>query len=151
MRGLSKGALRLARRAGWKGSGIPAIAGGAQVEYVYPDDKLTFTANAAIDASTYAPVVELVGNRLVAAAGAASVKVVGVAVTDTTAAGQPVTVATDGVWPCKAAGAINAGDLVASGAAGTVAAIGAGTFGTRVGIALEAIADTAVGRVMIQL
>jgi hypothetical protein len=94
--------------------------------------------------------VETTGNMTVGPAGAASIKVAGVAARDAvTGLGTPVFV--NGVHDLKAAGAIAAGDILCAGAAGTVAAIGANVFGTKVGRALEAIADTATGRVLLTL
>jgi hypothetical protein len=122
----------------------------AQVEYAAPGDRLTFTAAAAISSATYAPMVELTGNRTVNVTGAASTKVVGVCINDPAING-PASVAVEGVWPCLAVGAIAAGDNLASAAGGGVAPIGAGTFGQLVGIALEAIANGQVGRVMLKI
>lgn len=90
------------------------------------------------------------GNMTVAAAGAASAAVCGVAARDAVS-GQNLPVYTDGIHDLVAAGAISAGDIVCAGAAGTVAAIGANVFGTKVGRALEAIADTATGRILLTL
>lgn len=91
--------------------------------------------------------VEATGTGTVANSAAASVKVVGVAATDATA-GMKVQ-----VWPLAgvthritASGAIAAGDNLASGANGTVAAIAAGTFGQLVGVADRAAADTTIAR-----
>lgn len=91
--------------------------------------------------------VEVTGAGTVGPAGAASVKVIGVAAFDA-ANGAKVD-----VWPLgglthriTAAGAIAAGDNLAAGAAGVVAPIGAGTFGQLVGVADRAAADTAICR-----
>lgn len=91
--------------------------------------------------------VENTGNGTVANAGAASVKVLGVAATDATT-GQKVQ-----VWPLAglthkvtATGAIAAGDNLAAGANGTVAPIAAGTFGQLLGVADRAAADTTLCR-----
>jgi len=88
--------------------------------------------------------VENTGNGTVGPAGAASVKVAGVAAHDA-ASGQKVV-----VWPLPGivhrvtgAGAISAGDNLAAGAAGVVAPIAAGTFGQLVGVALAPAADGA--------
>lgn len=101
-------------------------------------------------------VVEISAGMTVIPAGADSVKVAGVAANDGPT-GSLVQVYTDGIHDLVASGAIAAGDLVTAGAAGTVAAVAAaaGTAqsvtDTRaiVGIALEAIANTAKGRVRI--
>lgn len=91
--------------------------------------------------------VEVTGNGTVGPAGAASVKVLGVAATDA-ATGAKVQ-----VWPLAGlthkvlgTGAIAAGDNLAAGAAGVVAAIGAGTFGQLIGVADRAAADATIVR-----
>lgn len=91
--------------------------------------------------------VEVTGTGTVANAAAASVKVAGVAATDAISGGKVQ------VWPLAgvthkitASGAIAAGDNLAAGANGTVAAIAAGTFGQLVGVADRAAADTAICR-----
>lgn len=105
--------------------------------------RATYTASAAITAGQ---LVEITGNMTVGPAGAASTKVVGVAARDT-ASGAQVMVYGDDVHDLLAAGAIAAGAQVIAGAAGTVATVGAGTAFQVIGVALEAIADTAKGRV----
>lgn len=82
-----------------------------------PGKDLTYTAAADVAGGQ---VVEIVGDRLVGPAGAASVKVVGVALFDAKA-GKDVTVTRGGTQRLVATGAIAAGDRVATGAAGTVA------------------------------
>lgn len=79
-------------------------------------------------------------------AGAASTKVVGYAAHDQATVGGKVA-----VWPLPGlvfeilcTGTVNAGDNVAAGAAGVVAAIGAGTFGQLVGVALTGGTDTTI-------
>lgn len=94
--------------------------------------------------------VETTGNMTVAQAPAASAKVVGVAARDTVS-GASTPVYMDGVHDLVATGAIAAGDIVCAAANGTVAAIGANVFGTKVGRALEAIANTATGRILLTL
>lgn len=91
--------------------------------------------------------VEASGNGTVALAAAASVKVLGVAAHDA-ASGAKVD-----VWPLAGlthkvlgTGAIAAGDNLAAGANGVVAAIAAGTFGQLVGVADRAAADATVVR-----
>jgi hypothetical protein len=91
--------------------------------------------------------VEVTGNGTVGPAGAASVKVLGVAANDA-ASGAKVQ-----VWPLAGlthkvlgTGAIAAGDNLAAGAAGVVAVIGAGTFGQLVGVADRAGADATIIR-----
>jgi hypothetical protein len=104
----------------------------------------TLQASAAV---TGGRLVEVTGNGTVGPAGAASTKVAGVAAYDA-ATGAKV-----GVWPLAGVthkvlgtGAIAAGDNLAAGAAGVVAAIGAGTFGTLVGVADRAAADATLVR-----
>jgi hypothetical protein len=107
---------------------------------------ITYTASAAIVGGQ---VVEVTGNMTVGPAASASTKVVGVAGNDA-ANTALVQVYRSGIHDLTADGAIAAGDQVKVGTvAGSVAAIGAGTFGTKIGVALEAIADTAKGRVQL--
>jgi hypothetical protein len=94
--------------------------------------------------------VEVTGNGTVGPAGAASVKVLGVAANDA-ASGAKV-----GVWPLAGlthkvlgTGAINAGDNLAAGAAGVVAALtfsAAGDAPKLVGVADRAAADATIVR-----
>jgi hypothetical protein len=104
----------------------------------------TLQASAAV---TGGRLVEVTGNGTVGPAGAASVKVLGVAAFDV-ASGAKVD-----VWPLAglthkitASGAIAAGDNLAAGAAGVVSPIAAGTFGQLVGVADRAAADTTICR-----
>lgn len=111
-----------------------------------PGRNVSFVASAAV---TGGQLVEITGNMTVAPAAAASTKVIGVAERDAVA-GASLTVSLTGpVWDLTAAGAIAAGDIVAAAAAGAVAPIGAGTFGAKKGIALEAIANAGTGRVLL--
>lgn len=91
--------------------------------------------------------VEVTGTGTVGPAGAASVKVLGVAAFDA-ANGAKVD-----VWPLAGlthrilcAGAVAAGDNLAAGAAGVVAPIGAGTFGQLVGVADRLAGDATICR-----
>lgn len=130
---------------------------GAIVEYFDPDEHLTFTV--ATTAVSGGNMVELNGDRTVQPAGAASLKCVGIALHDA-AVGETVSVAAEGTWPAVASGAIAAGDLLTCDTGGkvvTLAAAGgayaqAAANGSRaiVGIALEAISDTAKGRVRLK-
>lgn len=113
------------------------------IPHYFPGDTVTFTASAAI---TGGQLVEITGNMTVGPAGAASTKVVGVAARDA-ANGALVPVHRVGVHDLTATGAITAGDHVVAAAAGTVATVGANTFQTDVGIALESIANAAKGRI----
>jgi hypothetical protein len=104
----------------------------------------TLQASAAV---TGGRLVEVTGTGTVGPAGAASVKVLGVAAADAPSGGKV------DVWPLAGlthkilgTGAIAAGDNLAAGAAGVVAVIGAGTFGQLVGIADRAGADATVIR-----
>jgi predicted RecA/RadA family phage recombinase len=122
---------------------MPAQAGGI-VEYFSPGDHITCTAGGTI---TGGQLVELTGNRSVTVAGAASNAVLGVALHNAVS-GEKVTVATDGVWPLTASGAIATGNRVISAAAGAVSAAGAAPDARQViGFALEAISGAATGRV----
>lgn len=118
---------------------------------------ITMTTGAT--AVTGGNVVEISAGMTVIPAAADSVKVAGVVGNDGIT-GALVQVYTDGVHDLIAAGAIAAGDKVVAGAvAGTVATVAAaaGTAqsvtDTRavIGVALEAIADTAKGRVLLTL
>lgn len=94
--------------------------------------------------------VESTGNMTCAQAAAASTKVVGVAARDAVNGGAtPVYI--NGVHDLTATGAVAAGDKLCAAANGTVQAIGANTFATKVGTALEAIANGATGRVLLTL
>jgi hypothetical protein len=134
----------------------PNLKGGI-VEYKSPGDKDTYTAGGTIVGGN---VVKLSANRTVVVATANDIPC-GVALHDA-ATGEAVTVAHEGTWPLKAAGAIAFGDLVGTGTvAGTVTTIAAagGTYAqaeanewrTLVGIAEESIADTAIGRIKLKL
>lgn len=103
-----------------------------------PGHQITLTASAAI---TGGQVLIATGNNTVGPAGAAATAVVGVAAHDA-ANGAKLTVLTGvgQVHHTEAAAAVTAGDLLATGAAGTVAPIGAGTFGQAVGVALSGAA-----------
>jgi predicted RecA/RadA family phage recombinase len=125
----------------------PNLKGGI-VEYSSPSGKLTMTVGAG--GVVGGNIVALSANRTVVKAGVAD-HPIGVALHDA-AAGEIVTIATQGVWPCKASGAVGFGDTLVVGAAGTVltdnSAPDAALF---VGVALESIADTASGRVKLRL
>lgn len=92
--------------------------------------------------------VEITGNMTVGPAGAASIKVAGVGARDAVS-GVSLPVFVDGIHDLTATGAIAAGDHVCAAANGTVQTIGANTFGTKVGTALEAIANGATGRILL--
>lgn len=118
---------------------------GGIVEYVKPGDTFTCTAGGTINGGD---LVKLTGDRTVQQCTSGSFAAVGIALHDAVS-GDPVTVAAEGIWPVKAAGALAAGDRLIPGAvAGTVAAAGAAPDARLlVGVAMEAIADTATGRV----
>lgn len=110
------------------------------------DDELTYAASATI---TGGQLLEVTGSGTVGPAGAASTKVVGVAGFDCSS-GDQVTIYTGGVHKLVAGtGGVTAGDIVAAGAAGTVVAIGAGAFGTKIGIALTTASATAVAEIQL--
>jgi predicted RecA/RadA family phage recombinase len=98
-----------------------------------------YTSTVATTAVVGGRLVEVNGAGTVGPAGAASVKVVGVAAFDA-AVGEKVTLHRGGVQRLTASAAIAAGDNLAAAATGKVAAIGAGTFGQLVGVALTAAA-----------
>jgi predicted RecA/RadA family phage recombinase len=109
-----------------------------------PGASLSYTASATITAGQ---LLEVTGSGTVGPAGAASLKCVGVAAFDA-ASGDRVTIHAGGVQKIvAAAGGVTAGDIVAAGAAGTVAAIGAGAFGTKIGIALTTAAADAAAEI----
>jgi len=132
-----------------------AITGSQQPVY-YPGSKLSFKSAAAI---TKGRLVEITAANTVGQAAAKSQKVVGVAMQSCDAAGDIVEVQVLGyVFKLTASGAISAGDELVAAANGTVQtqAAAAGATATDinnaravVGIALEAIADTASGRVLV--
>ena len=97
------------------------------------------TAGAAITAGQ---LVELTGDETVAPASAGSTKVLGVAMKDA-AAGELVTVITEGVVEVTAAGAVSAGSKVQAAANGQVSAwsaTAAGDSAKLVGVALTSAA-----------
>lgn len=102
-----------------------------------PGAAITYSVSADVASGQ---VVALTGDRTVAPAGADSALVVGVA-GFAAVVGETVTVHSGGVQRPLAAGAIAAGDKVASAAAGKVATLGAST--NAIGIALAAAADGA--------
>jgi hypothetical protein len=106
-----------------------------------PGQAITLPASATITAGQ---LVEVSGSGTVGPAGAASVKVVGVAAFDA-ASGDSLTIFAGGVQHAVASGAITAGQVVQAGAAGTVAA---GTTAP-IGIALTTAADTADVRIQL--
>lgn len=118
-------------------------------EYHSPADRLTYTATATI---TGGQLVELTGDRTIGPAGAGSVKCVGIAMQDC-AVGAKVGVASEGVWPVVSGGVITAGMRLKCGAAGVAVPFVTDASGlvalpnSIVGIALEAIASAATGRV----
>jgi ABC-type Fe3+-hydroxamate transport system substrate-binding protein len=109
-----------------------------------PGAAFTRAASATITAGQ---LLEVTGSGTVGPAGAASTKCVGVAAFDA-ASGASVTVHAGGVQRLVVGtGGVTAGDIVAAGAAGTVVAIGAGVFGTKIGIALTTASATAVAEI----
>jgi len=114
--------------------------------------RITMTAGTAIVAGR---LVEFTGDRTVGAAGAASVKVLGLATSDcdaVAATGNKVAIATGGVWNCRAGGAIAAGDYLIAGAAGVVVTAGAAPDArTVVGKAIQAIVNGQDGPCLLNL
>jgi len=88
--------------------------------------------------------------RTVVTATAAAANVVGVASRDA-ANGQEVGVQNSGVYMLTATGAIASGADVVAAATGTVATVGANTFGTVVGKALQDIANAQQGEILLTL
>lgn len=125
----------------------PNFSGGI-VEFFQPGDHITFTVDEALGV-TGGQMVTTTGDRVVSAAGAGDTPT-GVALHDA-ADGEIVTVASEGTWPLTASGAVAAGDLVITGAAGKVATDNTPALEAFVGIALEDIADTATGPVQLRL
>lgn len=132
-----------------------AITGSKPIKYM-PGSKVSFKSAAAITAGR---MVEITAANTVGMAGANSQKVVGFAMQSCDAAGDIIEVQLLGyVVLCTAAGAVSAGDEVSCGANGTVSTQAAAAGATAadinkarsvIGIALEAIADTATGRVLV--
>jgi hypothetical protein len=104
-------------------------------------------------AITAGQVVVLTGNSgEVDVAGANAVKGKGIALRTASAVGDVIPVAFPGaqVYRLKAAGAIDCGQYVASGAAGTVVAIAADVDPRfSMGFAIEDVADTAFGKIVV--
>lgn len=125
-----------------------ALSGGI-VEYFPEGQNITYTTSAAVTAGR---LVEATGDRRIGPAGANSTKVQGVALRTSDAAEDKVAVAHDGVWPCRASGAIAEGDFVKAGAAGVVVAIAAdGDPRLIVGRAIQDIADGTDGPIKLML
>lgn len=125
-------------------------------EYAKPGEILTYTvgatpvANLTVSGQIAGTLVEFSADRTVIPAAAGSLVCCGVALHDGSATGTftAIPVAAEGVWPLKASGTITAGARVKCGAVGTVVAAGATPDASAViGIAQEAIASGAVGRV----
>jgi len=100
---------------------IPSTRGG-QVERYAPGDRFTATV-ASAQTVTGGQVVEYAtGDRVVKTGVQGSLKVAGVALHDA-AAGEAVTVATEGVWLLTASGSVSAGNLVEVDTGGKVRAL----------------------------
>lgn len=127
-----------------------AVSGGVVPLFQAGHAKPTFTTTTATVVAGM--VVEITGDRSVGPAGANSLKAVGVAAQTGSAIGDKIAVDTGGVYNLKASGAIAAGDYVKAGALGTVVAIAAdGDPRLVVGMALSAIADTALGPILLKI
>jgi hypothetical protein len=98
-----------------------------------------YTSTVATTAVIGGRLVEVNGVGTVGPAGAASVKFCGVAAQDA-AVGEKVLIHTGGIQRLTASTAVTAGDNLAVTATGKVAAIGAGTFGQLVGVAMTSAA-----------
>lgn len=138
-----------------------AVTDGVAPVYKGGAPRLTRTLTSAVTAGT---LVEISSSGHVQTATAASLKCIGVALQTGTAAADVIAVDTSGVHLLTASGAISAGDLVqvaTGGKVSTIAAVvntNAGTVATGVsdtrsivGIALDDIADTAAGRVLLKV
>lgn len=99
----------------------------------------SYTSTVATTAVIGGRLVEINGVGTVGPAGAASTAWCGVAAFDA-AVGAQVTIFREGIQRLTASGAISAGGLVNAAATGKVAAIGAGAFGTLVGVAFTSAA-----------
>jgi hypothetical protein len=130
---------------------------GSQQHVFAPGSKLSFKSAAAI---TKGRLVEITSANTVQMAAAKSQKVVGVAMQSCDAVGDLIEVQVLGyVFRLTAQGAVSAGDeLVVGTVAGSVATQAAAAAATLtdinnaravIGIALEAISDTAQGRVLV--
>jgi len=111
---------------------------------VFAGGPFTSQASATITAGQ---LLEVSGSGTVGPAGAASTKVVGLAGHDA-ASGAKVTVLSDGlVFESATPTGVTAGDVLSAVAAGAgVDPIGAGAFGTRIGIALTTAAAAGTTR-----
>lgn len=112
-------------------------------EYVplyMPGVAITRQASATI---TGGQVVAVSGSGTVGPAGAATAAWVGVAAFDAVS-GDSLDVFCGGVQKCTASGAVTAGDIVVTGAAGTVATNATPGAGQQVGIALTTAANGAM-------
>lgn len=128
------------------------------IEYFKPGDHLTCTVGATPVVG--GQLVELSASRTVIPAAADSVKVAGVALYDA-AVGEKVAVASEGMWPVVASGALTAGMRLVAAANGTAKAAPTGggayvqgetTFYQRsIGFAVEDIANGVAGRVQLTL
>lgn len=130
---------------------IHSITGGVIEKYL-PGDRYTAVVHAA-GATHGGKLVALQAghDRQVDECGADSTVCGGVALYDA-APGEPVTIATEGVWLLKASGAITAGARVKTGAAGVVVALAADVDPRLiVGYALADIADTETGPIKLTL
>lgn len=105
-----------------------------------PGQEFTRTTSAAV---TGGQVLIVSGNDTVAPSTAATNAWLGIAAHDA-ASGEKVTVHRGGIHELGATGAIAAGELVVAATAGTVATVGAGTFGQVIGVALSAAASSKV-------
>lgn len=135
-----------------------AKVGGAVEAFPTGAPTITMTVSAAVTAGR---LVEVTGNRTVGLAGAASLKVIGVALEGSDFVGTPdkIAVKTGGAFRLRATGAIAAGDQVIAAANGTVSTLAAAGGATAadinnaravVGVALEAIAGGQDGLVLLQ-
>lgn len=132
-----------------------AVSGGSNVVY-RPGDIVSFTTGAAV---TEGRLVAISGDWTVEETAGESRAVVGVALQTSSAAGDVIPVQLLGyVFRLTASGAVAAGNQVVSAANGAAAALADAAGATAadinharavLGVALEAIADTETGRVLV--
>ena len=134
-------------------SGPYGITGGI-VEYMYPGDVRSFTVDSSASTTVLGGnMVFIFDDFKVKQTSAATNANAGVALHDA-APGELVTVARTGIYFLKAANTIAAGELVEAAAAGAIdvwTTSETTTQGYIVGMALEDIAQNAVGRVELRL
>lgn len=113
----------------------------------FPGDRFTSTTSAAVTAGQ---LLYVSGDNTVAPTTAATAAWIGVAEADA-ASGAAVSIYTEGIHELASSGAITAGDLVISAAAGAVSTIGSATATTDSQIVGKALAAAASNKVVVLL